>query len=167
MGDRTPVLIGAGQFTYRGDPATSPSPTTLLKIAAERAAADAGLGAQSLSALDSIVVAPSAIAQPGASRSGGAPFSANAAAQLGTMVGAKPRWAALAAMGGNSSQYMINLMAERIARGETDLGLAVGCEVLGSVAKRMAKGLSFDDWSAAEDLSLEAPPSVGDRKSVV
>ena len=149
MVDRTPVLIGAGQFTYRGDPAVSPSPTHLLKIAAERAADDAGIGAAGLAALDSIVVAPSAIAQPGASRSGGAPFSANAAAQLAGMAGAKPRWASMAAMGGNSSQYMINVLAERIARGETDLGLAVGCEVLGSVAKRTAKGLGFDDWTAA------------------
>ena len=164
MDERTPVLIGAGQFTYRGDPAQSPSPTHLLKIAAERAADDAGIGAAGLAALDSIVVAPSAIAQPGASRSGGAPFSSNAAAQLGAMTGASPRWTALAAMGGNSSQYMINRLAERIARGETDLGLAVGCEVLGSVARRMAKGLGFDDWVAAEDLSLDAPETVGDNR---
>ena len=49
----------------------------------------------------------------------------------------------------------INTLAERIARGETDLGLAVGCEVLGSVAKRMARDVGFDDWLEAEDLSLE------------
>ncbi|HEX7946042.1 MAG TPA: acetyl-CoA acetyltransferase [Phenylobacterium sp.] len=164
MDERTPVLIGAGQFTYRGDPGQSPSPTRLLKIAAERAADDAGIGAQGLAGLDSIVVAPSAIAQPGASRSRGAPFSSNAPAQLAAMVGAKPRWAALSAMGGNSSQYMINVLAERIARGETDLGLAIGCEVLGSVSKRMGKGLGFDDWEAAEDLSLDAPPVLGDTR---
>ena len=40
MGNVIAVLIGAGQFTYRGDPAQSPSPVALLKIAAERAAAD-------------------------------------------------------------------------------------------------------------------------------
>ena len=164
MSDRTPVLIGAGQFTYRGDPASSPSPTTLLKIAAERAAADAGIGAAGLAVLDSIVVAPSAIAQPGASRSRGAPFSSNASAQLGALLGAKPRWAALSAMGGNSSQYIINVLAERIARGETEVGLAVGCEVLGSVAKRMAKDIGFDDWATVEDLSLDAPPIVGDTR---
>ena len=49
MDERTPVLIGAGQFTYRGDPASSPSPTALLKIAAERAAQDAGLDPEKLS----------------------------------------------------------------------------------------------------------------------
>ncbi|MBL8556624.1 MAG: acetyl-CoA acetyltransferase [Phenylobacterium sp.] len=164
MDERTPVLIGAGQFTYRGDPASSPSPSTLLKIAAERAAADAGIGAAGLAVIDSIVVAPSAIAQPGASRSRGAPFSSNAAAQLGVMLQAKPRWAALSAMGGNSSQYMINVLAQRIAEGETDLGLAIGCEVLGTVSKRMAKGLGFEDWDAVEDLSLDAPPVLGDTR---
>ncbi|MBX3483525.1 acetyl-CoA acetyltransferase [Phenylobacterium sp.] len=164
MDERSPVLIGAGQFTYRGDPASSPSPSVLLKIAAERAAADAGIGAAGLAAIDSIVVAPSAIAQPGASRSRGAPFSSNAAMQLGAMLAARPRWAALSAMGGNSSQYMINVLAQRIAEGETGLGLAVGCEVLGSVAKRMARGLGFEDWDAAEDLSLDAPPVVGDTR---
>ena len=56
MDERTPVLIGAGQFTYRGDPAASPSPTHLLKIAAERAAEDAGIGAAGLAAIDSLVV---------------------------------------------------------------------------------------------------------------
>lgn len=164
MDDRTPVLIGAGQFTYRGDAGQSPSPTQLLKIAAEAAAADAGIGAAGLRGLDSLIVAPSAIAQPGASRSGGAPFSSNAPAQLGAMLGAQPRWAALSAMGGNSSQYIINRMAERVARGETDLGLVIGCEVLGSVSKRLARGLGFEDWEAAEDLSLEAPPVVGDNR---
>ena len=52
-----PVLIGVGQFTYRGDPASSPSPTELLKIAAERAAADAGIGTAGLAALDALAVA--------------------------------------------------------------------------------------------------------------
>ena len=56
MDGRTPVLIGAGQFTYRGDPAASPSPTALLKIVAERAAADAGIGAAGLKALDALAV---------------------------------------------------------------------------------------------------------------
>lgn len=164
MDERTPVLIGAGQFTYRGDPASSPSPTNLLKIAAERAAEDAGIGAAGLAGLDSIVVAPSAIAMPAGSRARGAPFSSNAAAQLGAMVGAKPRWAALSANGGNSSQYIINRLAERIASGEADLGLAVGCEVMGSVAKRMAKGLGFDDWNEVEDLTLDPAPVVGDTR---
>ena len=49
-------------------------------------------------------------------------------------------------MGGNTPQQLVNVMAERIARGETELALAVGCEFLGSAIKRLTKGLGFDDW---------------------
>src|SRR6267378_2478397 len=68
MDGKTPVLIGAGQFTYRGDPAASPSPVALLKIAAERAAADAGLGAAGLSAIDSLAVVGFTVDAPGGGR---------------------------------------------------------------------------------------------------
>jgi hypothetical protein len=48
MHDNTPVLIGAGQFAHRGKAANAPTPLQLIKIAAEKAAADAGLGARRL-----------------------------------------------------------------------------------------------------------------------
>jgi acetyl-CoA C-acetyltransferase len=163
MSDRTPVLIGAGQFTYRGDPATSPSPTVLLKIAAERAAADAGLGAQALAAIDTLAVAGYTIDSPGSKR-GMIPHSTNPPASLSKVLGAGPRWSAYSEMGGNTPQYLINMLAERIARGETDLALTVGCEFLGSAMKRIGKGLSFDDWKADEDETLEPPERVGDPR---
>ena len=164
MGDRTPVLIGAGQFTYRGDPATSPSPTALLKIAAERAAADAGLGAAGLAAIDTLAVAGYTIDAPG-SRRGMIPHSTNPPASLSKAIGADPRWSVYSEMGGNTPQYLINMLAERIARGETDLALTVGAEFLGSAMKRMGKGLPFDDWKADEDETLEAPKRVGDPRA--
>lgn len=163
MGDRTPVLIGAGQFTYRGDPATSPSPTTLLKIAAERAAADAGIGAHGLAGVDTLTVVGFTIDAPG-SRRGMIPHSTNPPAQLASLLGASPRWSCYTEMGGNTPQYLINMLSERIARGETDLGLAVGAEFLGSAMKRVGKGLSFDDWKAAEDETLDAPRRIGDAR---
>ena len=164
MGDRTPVLIGAGQFTYRGDPATSPSPTALLKIAAERAANDAGLGAAGLAAIDTLAVAGYTIDAPGSKR-GMIPHSTNPPASLSKAIGAAPRWSVYSEMGGNTPQYLINMLAERIARGEADLALTVGAEFLGSAMKRMGKGLPFDDWKADEDETLEAPRRVGDPRA--
>ena len=164
MGDRTPVLIGAGQFTYRGDPATSPSPGGLLKIAAERAADDAGLGARGLAAIDTLAVVGYTIDAPGSKR-GGIPHSTNPPEQLAKAIGANPRWSVYSEMGGNTPQYLINMLAERIARGETDLALTVGCEFLGSAMKRMGKGLPFDDWTAAEDETLDLPKRVGDPRA--
>ncbi|MBL8773423.1 MAG: acetyl-CoA acetyltransferase [Phenylobacterium sp.] len=163
MDERTPVLIGAGQFTYRGDPAASPSPTTLLKIAAERAAADAGIGAAGLAAIDTLAVAGFTIDAPGSKR-GMIPHSTNPPALLSGMIGANPRWSAYSEMGGNTPQYLINMLAERIARGEADLALTVGCEFLGSAMKRAGKGLPFDDWKAVEDETLDPPQRVGDPR---
>jgi acetyl-CoA C-acetyltransferase len=159
MGDRTPVLIGVGQFTYRGDPGVSPSPTQLLKIAAERAAADAGIGAKGLAAIDALAVAGFTIDAPGGGR--GVPHSNNPPASLSRDIGAKPRWSVYSHMGGNTPQHLVNVLAERIARGEADLAMAVGCEFLGSLVKRAAKGVSFDDWAEPE----EAPPErIGESK---
>ena len=161
MSGTTPVLIGAGQFTYRGDPATSPSPVTLLKIAAERAAADAGIGAAGLAAIDALAVAGFTIDAPGSTRST-IPHSTNPPASLAKQLGANPGWAVYSHMGGNTPQQLVNVLAERIAKGETDLGLAVGAEFLGSAVKRLTKGLGFDDWH--EDKDLPEPERIGDPR---
>lgn len=148
MDDRTPVLIGGGQFTFRGDPGASPSPTALLKIAAERAAEDAGLSAESLAGVDSLAVVGFTIDAPGGGRL--VPHSANPPATLAKRLGAAPKWAVYSHMGGNTPQQLVNTVAERIAKGETDFALIVGCEFLGSATKRLTKGLGFDDWDDVE-----------------
>ena len=66
--ETTPVLVGGGQFTWRGDPGASPSPTALLKIAAERAAQDAGLGSEALAGVDGLAVISFAVDAPGGER---------------------------------------------------------------------------------------------------
>jgi len=157
-----PVLIGVGQFTYRGDPATSPSPTQLLEIAAERAAADAGIGAPGLAAIDALAVVGFTVDAPGGRRV--MPHATNPPASLARRIGAAPRWSVYSHMGGNTPQYLVNTLAERIARGETDLGLTVGAEFLGSAMKRLTKGLSFDDWAAQEDEDADAPQRIGDPR---
>src|SRR5438309_2426710 len=166
MDGGTPVLIGAGQFTYRGDPAASPSPTALLKIAAERAAADAGLGPADLAAIDGLAVAGFTIDAPGSTR-GAIPHSTNPPASLARQIGAEPGWAVYSHMGGNTSQQLVNVLAERIARGETELALAVGAEFLGSAIKRLTKGLGFEDWAAEACDDLPDPERIGDPRSGV
>ncbi|MGE5502610.1 MAG: acetyl-CoA acetyltransferase, partial [Ignavibacteriales bacterium] len=146
MRDDTPVLIGAGQFTYRGSADQSPSPLNLLKIAAERAAADAGLGAEALSGLDALAVVGFTIDAPGALSQLPFPRLKNPPASFAKAVGANPRWAVYSHMGGNSPQQVINTLCERIANGENELALAVGAEFLGSLMKRMKTGVGFADW---------------------
>ncbi|HEV2532907.1 acetyl-CoA acetyltransferase [Phenylobacterium sp.] len=162
MTDRLPVLIGVGQFTYRGDPAVSPGPTALLKIAAERAARDAGLGASALAGIDGLAVAGFAVDAPGDRRP--IPRSSNPPQSLARRLGASPAWSVYSHVGGNTPQHMINVIAGRIAAGETELALAVGAEFLGSATKRLKQGLSFDDWVGEEDQDLPAPQRIGDDR---
>ncbi|MDP3748751.1 MAG: acetyl-CoA acetyltransferase [Phenylobacterium sp.] len=164
MDDRTPVLIGAGQFTYRGEPGESPSPTALLKIAAERAAQDAELTLEALGGIDTLAVVGFTIDAPGGARL--VPHSTNPPATLAKRLGATPRHVTYSHMGGNSPQQMINIVAERIAKGQTEFALVVGCEFLGSATKRLQRGLGFDDWDDVED-DLPAPDRVGDPRNGV
>jgi acetyl-CoA C-acetyltransferase len=163
MDDRTPVLIGAGQFTYRGDPAVSPSPTALLKIAADRAAADAGLPEGALAGIDALAVVGFTVDAPGGGRL--VPHSTNPPATLARRLGAAPQWSVYSHMGGNSPQQLVNALAERIARGDNDFALIVGCEFLGSATKRLTKGLGFADWDDADE--LPGPERIGDPRSGV
>ncbi|MDP2213073.1 acetyl-CoA acetyltransferase [Phenylobacterium sp.] len=160
MDDRTPVLIGAGQFTYRGEPQSSPPPTQLLKIAALAAAQDAGLSEAALGGIDSLAVVGFTVDAPGGGRP--TPHSANPPASLARVLGASPDWAVYSHMGGNSPQQLINVLCERVSRGETRLGLVVGCEFLGSATKRLTRGLGFDDWN--EDVDLDPPARIGDPR---
>jgi acetyl-CoA C-acetyltransferase len=160
MDDRTPVLIGAGQFTYRGEPQDSPSPTKLLKIAALAAARDAGLEERVLAAIDGLAVVGYTVDAPGGGRA--TPHSTNPPASLARELAAAPAWQVYSHMGGNSPQQLVNVICERIARGETELALAVGCEFLGSATKRLVRGLGFEDWS--EDQGLPNPERIGDPR---
>lgn len=160
MDDRTPVLIGAGQFTYRGEPQSAPAPTRLLKIAALAAAQDAGLAERDLAAIDSLAVVGFTVDAPGGGRA--TPHSTNPPLSLARALGAAPAWSVYSHMGGNSPQQLINTLCERIAKGESQLGLVVGCEFLGSATKRLTKGLGFEDWD--EDQGLDPPQRIGDPR---
>ena len=159
MRDDTPVLIGAGQFTFRGDPLTSPSPMQLLMTATERAASDAGISSGALAALDLIDVVGFAVDSPGGRNP--LPRPKNPPRSLAKLLGADPRVARYSHMGGNTPQYLINAACERIARGESDLALIVGAEFLGSLRKRAAAGSDFAGW---DDGETEPPERVGDPR---
>ncbi|MBX3481446.1 MAG: acetyl-CoA acetyltransferase [Caulobacter sp.] len=161
MRDETPVLIGAGQFTYRGKPADAPTPLDLLKIAADRAAADAGLATGDLAALDALAVVGFTVDAPGALSGLPFPRLKNPPASLARLLGADPSWAVYTHMGGNSPQQSINVLCERIAAGESEFGFAVGAEFLGSLMKRLKLGLGFDGYG--DDIEAE-PERMGDPR---
>ncbi len=170
MDPGTPVLIGAGQWTYRGEAAVSPSPLAMIEEAARRAAADAGLDASALAALDALAVVGFTVDAGGALARLPFPRLTNPPASLARRLGAAPRWSVYSHMGGNSPQQAINMLAERIARGETDFGLAVGAEFLGALMKRLRSGPSqaeggFDGYGDPPgDEALGKPERFGDGR---
>jgi len=161
MRDDTPVLIGAGQFTYRGDAANSPSPLKLLKVAAEEALLDAGLKGSVLADLDALAVVAFSIDAPGGLSKLPLPRLSDPPASLARAVGADPRWSVYTETGGNSPQHAVNIVCERIANGESDLALVAGAEFLGSLMKRMKGGLGFEGWG--DDLTSK-PQRIGDAR---
>jgi acetyl-CoA C-acetyltransferase len=89
------------------------------------------------------------------------PRLADPPASLARAVSARPRWSVYTETGGNSPQQAINIVCERIARGESDLALVTGAEFLGSLMKRMKGGLGFEGWS--DDLD-STPQRIGDPR---
>ncbi len=162
MLDSTPVLIGAGQFTYKDDPLASPSPLELLKISALAAASDAGLTPQALAGLDTLMVVGFAVDAPGAGGSRSAlPRPRNPPKSLARALGAQPRTQAYSHMGGNTPQSLVNEVCARIARGEAAFALIAGCEFLGSLTKRMKAAVGFDGW---DDGETSEPERIGDPR---
>ena len=164
MLETTPVLIGAGQFTHRGDAASAPTPLQLIKIAANAAARDAGLTPEALAGLDAVGVVAFAIDSDGSRQRELVPSLLNPPKSLAKAYGATPRWSVYTETGGNSSQHLINVMCQRIAAGESDFGLAVGGEFLGSLMKRLRGGLSLEGFGDNED---EPPMRIGDARAGV
>ncbi|MFI4934629.1 MAG: acetyl-CoA acetyltransferase [Caulobacterales bacterium] len=162
MRETTPVLIGAGQFTFRGAPADAPPPLELIKIAANAASRDAGLAEGALASLDALGVVGFTIDAGGNRRRLDVPGLVNPPKSLAKALGAAPRWSAYTEMGGNSPQQLINILCERIAAGETEFALAVGAEFLGSLMRRLAAGLPMDDYGDDEE---EPATRIGDARS--
>jgi acetyl-CoA C-acetyltransferase len=161
MRDDTPVLIGAGQFTYRGNAENSPAPLELLKIAAERAIDDAGLLGSVLAEVDALAVIAFSIDAPGGLSKLPLPRLTNPPASLAGAVGATPTWSVYTETGGNSPQQAVNVVCERIAKGQSELALVAGAEFLGSLMKRLKGGLGFEGWG--DDIA-EAPVRIGDPR---
>lgn len=160
---RTPVLVGVAQFTDRTrPPADAGSPLDLLAAVGAAALVDSGgrLRGDGGIALDTVaVIRLFADSSPAfASPFGNYP---NLPKSLANRLGATPATVLYGPVGGNTPQMLINLMAERIARGEADAVLIAGAEALRTQANAVKSGVALD-WSddpggAPETLGKETP----------
>ncbi|MBA4756896.1 acetyl-CoA acetyltransferase [Sphingosinicella sp.] len=154
---RTPVLVGVAQYVGReDDPAKGLSPADMLAEAARGAIADSG--AEAASAIDTLVAVRLFADSGGAFPS---PFGKyrNLPHAVARRIGADPRDLIYGPVGGNTPQMLVNVIAERIATGESDVALIVGGEAMRTQARAEKAGLKFD-WN--EDAPSE-PASCGEE----
>jgi acetyl-CoA C-acetyltransferase len=115
-----PVLIGAAQLSERGlELDTALSPLDMLVRIAREAAASSGADPKLLEDLDTIGFTNIMGWNP-----------TNGPALLAEAVGAKPAMQIMSAVGGETSIGLTNAIAERVARGESQLALVAGCNNL-------------------------------------
>jgi acetyl-CoA C-acetyltransferase len=159
----TPVLIAAGQFTYRGEAAACPPPIELCAIAARTALYNADLDQALLSTLDGLAVVGFTIDAGGNTSKLPIKRAKNPPNALAKALGANPSWRTYTHAGGNTPQALVNEAAERIAGGENKLVLLVGAEFLGSLMKQIQGG-HMDALKAHDIDDVEAPAMFGDGR---
>lgn len=160
---RTPILIGCGQITdTTGSPSSARSVVQFCADAVNLALEDAraAIGGHALGhEIDAIAVLEffSDISPRFAS-----PFgrSSNPPKSVARRLHAQARQLIYTHSGGNMPQYMVNRFAEEIARGDTELALVCGAELLRSTQSARKAGLKID-WN--EDPG-EEPTRVGDKR---
>lgn len=159
---RMPVLVGAGQFTHKGDVKACPPVKDMLERVVRAAASDAGLSDDQLSEADSVQVVGFTVDSSPQMRAA-LPTLNNAPLTLSKAIGALPRSSSYSHMGGNTPQALVNAQAEAIANGEADFSILVGAEYLNAVMKLAGKGEDMSHW-ADPDADAEAPTRFGDPR---
>ncbi|GIU68070.1 acetyl-CoA acetyltransferase [Candidatus Phycosocius spiralis] len=157
----TPVLIGGGQFTYRGAPELCPTPIEFCALAAKAAAVDSGLPQSVLTGIDGLAVVGFTIDAGTSMASLPIPKANNPPKTLAKALGATPAWKVYTHVGGNNPQALVNAAASRIARGENKLVLLTGAECLNSMMKLVRAG-HFHALAGHQQDEAEAPQMFGE-----
>ena len=161
---RTPILVGAGQITDTvGTPSSDRSRVAFCAEAAGLALEDtqAAIGGHALGHLvDAIAVMEffSDISPRFASPYG---RSSNPPQSVANRLHADPKQLLYTHSGGNMPQYLVNKFAEQIARGETELALICGAELLRSTQNARRANMKID-WN--EDPGGGEPVRIGDPR---
>ncbi|HEY8172691.1 MAG TPA: acetyl-CoA acetyltransferase, partial [Dehalococcoidia bacterium] len=147
MEDNLPIIIGVGQVTQRPDCERAREPLALMADAARLAERDADAG-DLLHSLDSLRVV-NVLSWP----------SKAPAQDLARALAVAPREQLYTAVGGNTPQWQVNEVAERIHEGDVRLALIVGAECMYSARRARAKGIDLG-WSPRGNPAVD----VGDTR---
>ena len=156
-----PVLVGCAQHVVRdGDPGPTPSPQGLMAAAARMALDDCGAEAGRLRERIDTVAAIRTFADSAPQFA--TPFGRcdNYPAFVARALGVTPRRCLYPVIGGNTPQWLVNLLAEDIRTGRSEMALIVAGEAMRTAARAMRAGRVLD-WS--EEAGGE-PEVIGDPK---
>ncbi|MFZ5756245.1 MAG: acetyl-CoA acetyltransferase [Pseudomonadota bacterium] len=150
VADNTPVLVGAGQMTSKLPPQQAPTPLAMIVETARRAARDTGLDEGMLLAkVDTIANTRLAVDSTDI-RGIGIGRYRNMPASVAQELGATLRAGFYCGSGGDSPQYLVNEMAQRIADGSSDVVLLAGSENLATLLGGIKSGFK-PDWQRDAD----------------
>jgi acetyl-CoA C-acetyltransferase len=148
MDDRTPILVGAGQYVGRDAHAAAQmlSPIEIAATTAARALADTGARTPLGAEVDALVVVRLFEHSVGDRAMWPNPFgsSNNVPWSVARRIGATPRTAIYGEVGGQSPQRLVNAMAERIHAGEVRLAVLTGAEAIASIREATRRGIALD-----------------------
>jgi len=155
--DHTPILIGAGQRTWRATDA-SRTPVDALHAAAAAAIADTG-SARITPAIDALAtVRFIADATPSVS----ALLPRDPGSALATRLGLNNPACFQGTIGGNTPQYLVNYFAGELARGTHSVVLLAGAELLATLFAALRSGEDISAWAPA---GQAAPPTLGQERA--
>jgi acetyl-CoA C-acetyltransferase len=166
---RTPLLVGAGQFTQRtareGKIQQSLSPIAMLAKAARLALADCSAGEKLARELDTVAVVRFTADSPGDQGRLPKRMFRNPPAALAQHLGISPRRAFYTATGGNTPQWLVNRTAEEIANGECEAALLLGAEYIATLLGAMKQGIDLG-WANDPDADPGSDPEeIGDTRA--
>ncbi len=154
--DNTPVIIGAGQQTWR-DTDAGRTPLDALESAARRALDDCGKPgiADSVDSVCTVrFIADTTPEIRGL-------FPREAGAQLAARTGIKHATLYQGTIGGNTPQYLVNHLARLLATGEHKAVLLAGAETLATMFAAFRSG---DDLSAWPGEGTTEPATIGTER---
>ena len=126
---RTPVVVGVAQLTQRPDDISDAQEAVVLMTEVVRAAADDAGAASLLRDAGTVVTVKGAWSYPDPAR------------LVADAVGASGARTVLTTDGGNTPQLVVDVLAERIAAGELDVGIVVGAETIWSRRRMRREGV--------------------------
>ncbi len=165
---RTPILVGAGQFTQRTARENrlqdSLDPIAMLAKAAMLALTDSGKTDALLRSIDTLAVVRFTADSPGEQGRLPRRMFRNPPLSLARKLGAAPRRFLYSPTGGNVPQWLINRTAEEIANGECDVALLVCAEYIATLLAAIKTGFDLG-WSASPDVDPGSDPEeIGDMR---